>query len=251
MEEAPRRDLGSLRRYELIGGLIYLPIFFFAADRIAIWIALLAGVTEDHPNAFALVNLIYQGLNLAVLGGIFLRYLADQYGRLPARGSNLLGDIGLGFLLRLGLSWSASIAISILLTVFDLDYTNVNQDAVESIAAMSPVIAVVMACVMAPIAEELVFRGLIFCGLYRRSRIWAYAVSMLAFSLCHVLGAILYQSPILSLANVIVYLPAGFALAWTYERSGSIWGAIFLHAANNALSLLLLGMNLSSGFIVL
>ena len=73
---------------------------------------------------------------------------------------------------------------------------------------------------------------------------WAYVLSMLAFSLAHVFAAMFFQPLGLTFVNLIVYLPAGFVLAWTYERSGSIWSAIFLHAALNALSMLLQGMSI-------
>lgn len=235
-------ELGTLRKSEIIGGLLYLPMFFIGTELLAILLVKLMGMDLESDSIGGPLNLVYHGLNAAILGGIFLRYLTEQFRRLQDRGWNLFSDLVLGGLTSYGLSHLSAMAAGLLLTLFDLDYVNLNQEAVETAISMTPGIAIITACVLAPVAEELLFRGLIFCGLYRRSRVWAYVISMLAFSLAHVLSAMFLQPLGLTLINLIVYLPAGFALAWTYERSGSVWSAIFLHAALNAISMLPQGM---------
>ena len=93
-----------------------------------------------------------------------------------------------------------------------------------------------MAVVLGPFVEECLFRAGIFGQLRRRSRFLAYLVSMLAFALSHVWqGAI---SDPTQLFHALSYLPAGFALAWIYERSDSIWGSWLLHALSNGVSVL-------------
>ena len=233
-------ELGTLRKSEIIGGLLYLPMFFIGTELLAILLVKLMGMGLESDSIGGPLNLVYHGLNAAILGGIFLRYLTEQFRRLQDRGWNLFSDLVLGGLTSYGLSHLSAMAAGLLLTLFDLDYVNLNQEAVETAISMTPGIAIITACVLAPVAEELLFRGLIFCGLYRRSRVWAYVISMLAFSLAHVLSAMFLQPLGLTLINLIVYLPAGFALAWTYERS--VWSAIFLHAALNAISMLPQGM---------
>ena len=233
------RDLGALRKGELIGGLIYLPIYLFGAQYVTIWIAGLIGLDLTEASSLGPANLIYHGLNAAALTAIFLRFRIDQLRPLQARGWRLFPDLLLGWLTNYGLSYLASFAAAILLVALGLEYYNFNQELVELATALTPLAAIVNACLLAPLVEELLFRGLIFRGLYRRSRFWAYAVSMLAFALAHVLSAIRYQPIGLSLINVIIYLPAGFALARIYERSETIWEAIFLHASINAVSMLL------------
>ena len=232
-------DLGVLRKRELIGGLIYLPIYLFGAQYAAMWIAELIGIDLTQVSALGPANLIYNGLNALVLTAIFLRFLVDQLRPLQDRGWRLFPDLLLGWLAQYGLSFLASLAAGVLLAALGLEYSNLNQETVELVTALTPAAAILNACVLAPIVEELLFRGLIFRGIYRRSRVWAYLVSMLAFALAHILSAILYQPVGLTLVNVIVYLPAGFALAWIYERSETIWEAIFLHAAINAVAMLL------------
>jgi uncharacterized protein len=78
--------------------------------------------------------------------------------------------------------------------------------------------------VLAPIAEELYFRGFVF-GTYRRVHgpIVSYGVTSLVFASLHLnLPALL---PILALSLILCY---------TYRRTGSIVPSIVGHALNNS-----------------
>jgi len=86
-------------------------------------------------------------------------------------------------------------------------------------------------CLLAPLAEELVFRGAVLRALiaWRPERTWAMiAVSALFFALAHVNPA---QMPH---AFVI-----GLLLGWMYQRTGSIVPGMALHWVNNTVAYLL------------
>lgn len=239
MNQSPR-ELGPLRKEERIGGLIYLPMFLIGTQYLAVLIVLRFRPNLSEDELLVPVNLVFTGLNAAALCLIFHRYLAEQFRRIQLRGWSIFTDLLLGFLTCYGLSILASYAVQLLQILFGTEYLNANQEAVNTMLFRSPAAAILAACVLAPISEELLFRGLIFCGLYRRSRKWAYAVSMLSFAFVHVMQSMFSQPIGVTLTAFSVYLPHGFALAWTYERSGSIWSAIFLHASLNTLSFILL-----------
>ena len=113
---------------------------------------------------------------------------------------------------------------------------------IEQIAGHGFALMCLFTVLFAPLAEELMFRGLIFGSLRPRSRFLAYAVSMLAFALLHVLGYI-GSYPVSTLALCLVqYLPAGFALAWALEFSGSIWASIGVHMLANAFAMLVMAL---------
>ena len=88
---------------------------------------------------------------------------------------------------------------------------------------------------LGPIVEEVLFRGLIYGALRRRSRALAWAVSIAAFSLYHVWQFALTEP--LMLVTAVLYIPASAALNWSYERSGSIWAPIAFHMLTNAIGL--------------
>ena len=83
----------------------------------------------------------------------------------------------------------------------------------------------VASAVVAPLAEETLFRGVIFGGLATRMPLWGAAViSALLFALFHGLGVVL---PIFVL---------GLGLAYVYARTGTIWASMTTHALVNAVS---------------
>jgi membrane protease YdiL (CAAX protease family) len=95
-----------------------------------------------------------------------------------------------------------------------------------------------VAAVVAPMAEEIFFRGFLYGGLRGRIGIRrAMIVSALFFTALH-----------LSLELFLPIFVLGLFLAWLYEQTGSLYPGILLHAANNALSLLLLFLLQAAGF---
>jgi uncharacterized protein len=94
---------------------------------------------------------------------------------------------------------------------------------------LTTLFAVVAAVVMAPLVEEVVFRGVLFQGLKRRIGLWPGAlVSGLLFAVVHVE----VQQPLYSSAFVLL----GLLFAWTMHRFGSLLVPIVAHAAFNAVS---------------
>ena len=94
------------------------------------------------------------------------------------------------------------------------------------------VLTLIAAAVIAPIAEETFFRGFVYGGLRGRiGPLGAMLVSTLFFTALH-----------FSLDQFIPIFALGLALAWLYEKTGSLYPGIFLHASNNAISLILLAV---------
>jgi CAAX protease family protein len=91
------------------------------------------------------------------------------------------------------------------------------------------VAAVLMIVLLAPIAEELFFRGFVFAGLRTRWSLWPAAItSGLIFGLVHAPTGITTVVPLAAL---------GFALCWLYDRTGSLWPCVIAHMINNGLAL--------------
>jgi len=92
-----------------------------------------------------------------------------------------------------------------------------------------PLVLVVVS--VGPLAEELLFRGVLLSALLQRWHPgWAVAVSALAFALIHLPGLQYqwYALPALALLALV--------LAWLRLRSGSIWPAVVAHGVNNLLA---------------
>jgi membrane protease YdiL (CAAX protease family) len=98
-----------------------------------------------------------------------------------------------------------------------------NPNVVVAVAAVLEIV------VLAPIAEELFFRGFFFGGL--RSQ-WSFPAAAITtgviFGLVHAPTGPTAAIPLAGL---------GFALCFIYERTGSIWPCIAVHALNNGIAL--------------
>ncbi|MBI2324576.1 MAG: CPBP family intramembrane metalloprotease [Chloroflexi bacterium] len=180
------------------------------------------------PEEILLLALLSDGallLGLFALGRVLLRLrLGDLGFRRPPPGAlRTAAWIGGGL-------WLLSILVNALqIQVFGAD----PQPLIVTVGAHTGPAALVMdlttGAVVAPFAEEVLFRGLIFGGLAQRIPFAAAAaISALLFALSHGLGVV---APIFVL---------GLGLAYVYARSGSIWAPMTTHAVVNAISLLLL-----------
>jgi membrane protease YdiL (CAAX protease family) len=89
------------------------------------------------------------------------------------------------------------------------------------------------AAVIAPLGEEIVFRG------YWLQRLQGWWGSVIAIIVSSLLFAVAHSWSATEGAGVLVIqtLVMGVILAWLRLASGSIWPAVFAHAANNALAI--------------
>ncbi|MGE5229512.1 MAG: lysostaphin resistance A-like protein [Deltaproteobacteria bacterium] len=87
---------------------------------------------------------------------------------------------------------------------------------------------VLVAVVMAPLFEEIVFRGFLFRGFANSwGWVWGALASSAVFGLAH-----------LQLDVFVPLATLGFFLAWAYKKTGSLWSCIAMHGIFNAIAVL-------------
>ncbi len=169
---------------------------------------------------------VYVAALVAIVAAVALRRVGfDSLGFVGTTWKWILIGIGIAFLSRM-LAF-VIVPIYILLTG---DATNPQQGLFEDLLAGSTVQIILFATaigLLAPFAEEMFFRGMVF-GWLRRWGFWLAAIiSAALFGAAH---------------GVNFVFPASFALgllnAYAYEKSGSLWPAIVSHMAFNGTSLL-------------
>lgn len=114
--------------------------------------------------------------------------------------------------------------------------TNLNDVSISAQIHTAPRMTLLIVIFLAPFVEEVLFRGLVFGNLKSHSRILAYTVSCLLFALIHVWQFAVEKRDVTYFWLMVQYLVPGLVLAWTYDRSETLWTSIGLHAAVNALS---------------
>ena len=216
------------RRETIFGG-IYLILYLAVMS----WLIPVAAHFLAPQLNDAQVNFIYFAVNFAATALIFRKFIFQSakdalrntgatlwYAILGYLGSNTLGSLVAMFILHL-----------------DPDFANVNDMAINAMVAENFALMAFGAVILVPITEELLFRGLVFRGLYDRSPLAAHLVSILLFSAIHVSGYIGFYAPKTLLLCFIQYLPAAYCLNFAYRYSGSIVSPILMHMLINLVSL--------------
>ena len=93
-------------------------------------------------------------------------------------------------------------------------------------------LAGVLACITAPLAEEFMFRGVIFGGLLKWGP-WPAAI----------LTSVLFSGAHVDLGSLIPFFVIGMVMAWLYWRRGVLWDTIAFHVIFNSTSFVLLAIS--------
>ena len=142
-------------------------------------------------------------------------------------GRNALGALGAGAGWGLAAALGAGIVANLVALIAGALGMDVEaQVAEQAIELVEPWLSVLAIVVLAPIAEEVFFRGVVFNALLREAGVrWAYIGSAALFAVIHL--------------SVIAALPLfllGLAFAWVYRRTGNLLAPIAAHAVVNGLS---------------
>lgn len=221
-----------MTRTQLTLGWIYLPMHLLV---LPLLISLYAAFAPQTPSDTA-INLAYFGLGVLFLLCVMLPYLRRSFDQLLDWPQVCL----LTMLLAIPVLYALSSFASILYLLLGGLAENPNNEAIEALAGENAGITRGLSIFIAPVLEEVLYRGVAFGGLRNRSRGLAYVVSVVLFALSHVWQYALAALDPGLLLYAVQYVPVAITLAWLYERSGSIWTCIFFHMGYNALSFWLL-----------
>jgi hypothetical protein len=148
----------------------------------------------------------------------------------------VLFGVGLGVLVLIG-----NAAIGYFFNQLDIRQNQAAQYPLNPGDYAGQALFMVGAALLAPIGEEILFRGYVFNAIRQTfgARGWglplAYVASALLFSISHSLAAT--EGLIALLVPTFVM---GLVLVWGMQRTGSLVPCIIAHAINNAVALLVL-----------
>lgn len=189
-----------------------------------------AGVAvHGEPPLLTFLSTLTQDLVLVI--GVGLVVAAASGGRLspaalglrrPAKTGTAVGLVIGAYLLFLvvAAAWTSALDIT--------DRQNIPVDLGTRDSTAALIGAVVLVCAVAPIAEEIFFRGFLFRALRRHGLIPAAAISGVVFGLAHVAS-----SPI---GFIVPLALLGVLLCLLYERTRSLYPSIALHCLNNSIA---------------
>ena len=200
------------------------------------------GVTSSDDPAAVYVGLIS---DLAWLGFLVLWLQQRHPGwreriGIPTRLTGLR-DAVYGWVAGLILYPAIAIVVAIPLTILFSSLSGQEASTPDQLPqhlGTGPAIAsVILAVFVAPVVEELFFRGVLFRSIRDRYGFWIGAVaSGLVFGAAHYVPSA-WQDAVL-LQTVMVF--TGIGLAWIYERRGTLVADIAAHMAFNAVGIVLI-----------
>ena len=212
------------------GGAILL---YLLMQNILVGLLMLAGCY----NAYQTQPLLQAGTDiLLVLLCLLLPFLcanklmtriSDAMDPLPLDAPKRKGDLLLAIPAGVGFCIVADIVSSYLvdaISSFGLELSSPNLPMPQGILGVT--VSFFRVVVVAAMAEELCFRGVVMGNLRRYGDWFAIAMASLVFALMH---CNLVQAPFA--------LIVGFALGYLSIRTGTLWTGILIHAANNTISL--------------
>lgn len=112
----------------------------------------------------------------------------------------------------------------------DLDVSGPAEALFDDVSRVQAILIALGVVVVAPVAEELLFRGVLLRGLGRRfgasSAIW--------------ISAVLFAATHFQLVQFPALLAVGLTLAWLADRTGGLGAPIWAHAGFNAVTVAML-----------
>ena len=199
---------------------------FFLAGFFAVWtLWTLLLVSRPVLNQHGVLRLVVRVSVWIVPSCLFVRVV---------EGRPLLGRLGLTLNWRKGMLFGFLSFLALALVVGAQHHSRLSRFALPADPAIW-----LNAIVSAPIAEEVLFRGLVFRVLLERLTIWsALALSALLFALIHLpywwlSAAAPPAALVLRLGSMFVY---GVFFALLYHWSGSLYAPIVCHVLNNLLT---------------
>lgn len=218
-------------RRETVFGWIYLLLHIFALPLLLALVQLY--LMPDMTDVLA--NTLYYCTSLSIVMIVFWKLLRREFDHLMDRPFRCISGLFTGYFI-----WYVfSLALTGLLQTFGFEMSSPNDEVIDFMAQRSYNVILTISVIAAPLLEEVLFRGIAFQSLRKKSRLLAYVVSMTLFCIYHVWQfAIIYQDATFLLYG-IQYLPVTFAITWSYEYSGSLWTPILFHMSNNWLAMMI------------
>lgn len=234
---SPKREIfrftSVMTRRERLAALVYLPIHFavmpFAAS--LLFIKFYGSLT------LSTVTFGYYALGTVLMLLFEFRFLRREFDTLCDRPLRCVYTVFIGYGLMLVLNMFVMNLLYLVIgdAAETMSLDNPNNSAVFGLLDEQYGITAATTIFLAPILEEILFRGGLFGTLRHRNRAAAYIVTVLLFSLYHV-----WQSAFVdwrSLLFIVQYIPVSCVLCWAYERTDTIWTPIFLHMFINFMSI--------------
>ena len=191
----------SMNRTEKILGWLYMAFSLLCLPAALTWVN---GQLAD-PLDEATLNFVFYLTNFLFIAGIFFRFLRASLVAAWRDIWNFIQAVILGYVAYL----AATKAMEFIMPLLMPGFSNINDAAIAELAKANYTLMLVGVVFLAPVAEEMLYRGLIFRQLWQSSKAAAYLVSMAAFGSLSPLNLLIYM--------VTWLAPVWFLSGWVHR----------------------------------
>lgn len=228
---------------KLLLWIVIVPFFFLGSSLVYRVQYLLCGMDQSRVSLLA-TELITDLLLFLMCLVLFRKFLFESAKALvKSKMGNGLMWAGIGVIMSYAFQFLIAVVFAVTFVLLEWDYTQLqltysNQGIINYYANQNAFVVALCAVVLAPIAEELVFRG----GVFRVLRRWNTALAMIgsaaAFAFVHIIVALSNENKMGVIFAFCVYWAAGMAHAVLYEKKKNIILNIFMHTVINLIGAL-------------
>ena len=142
----------------------------------------------------------------------------------------------LGVIIAIAIIYSFNIFYGIILSLTGAKVVdNNNQESLESVITIYPIISLIVFGIIGPACEELTYRVGLFDLLKRKNRYLAFVLTIIIFTLIHFdFGS---STMVNELLNIPYYAAAAFAFTYVYDQYG-FSASLTAHIINNMFSII-------------
>lgn len=212
--------------YFLIAGIIqgFVAVFFANGNIEAL----------NDPQVLTKVMLVSGIIDVIVFYLMNRKLIHDSMNRLESV-SNVLKR-SLSFF---GIAYLTSVTLSIVVSRILPNNQAANQQTLDGLFISNPLAILFVVVIVAPIAEELVFRYAMISFKSEKSILISWIVSSLLFGFAHIAQAI-SEGHLEEMWFLLVYGALGFVLGYVYLKTKNIMYPIFVHAIYNLFNVMLM-----------
>lgn len=221
-----------MTKMQRIFGWLYLPIHMFvlAFGLSLINEAVLAPMDMMLDGPY--LNLVYYAISFLVILILMFTYLRATFEDLCDHFWASVKAIILGYVMY----YAIAFVCTYILILLNPAASNPNNETIIADAIQNANVMKVVTVLLAPIVEEVLFRGVVFGTIRKKSRLAAYIVSTLIFAFYHIWQYLLIGFDPKIFLYLLQYIGPSIALAWSYENSKNLWTPIFIHMLINFIS---------------
>lgn len=220
----------SPSKKELIFGAVYIPVELFLLPSLLVF----ANEFLPSPLSAEKLNIVFFIVNFGITTLIFHKFIGRTLLNIKGNFAAICKAAMWGFLMY----WVGNVLVTMLILGIDPEFINVNDETISIMVSEHFLPMAVCTIFFVPVAEELLFRGVLFAGFYNRSPVLGFLASIVIFSAIHVIGYIPLYSWDTLLLCFIQYIPPSIALGWAYKHSGSILSPLLMHMVINAIGII-------------